>query len=139
LIAIAAGEEHADAVLSDRRAKGRVPYQGWVVLLLLGPAGERYPPRTLRAHDISSGGICVVSPQMMHVNSEGAIQMVRSDGSMAMAGVRVCHCRYIGKMKHHVGLAFIPMPEDFENESFLDEDGRMKLLDLRLESNRNLT
>ena len=127
LIDLAAGLKSGEVASDERRSRQRVPYDATVALILLGPDGYRSEPILLRAKDISAGGVCVISRNMIHVGAAGAMQLVRSDGRAALVGVQVRHCRYVGKMQHQTGLQFSDMPEGLSPKDFLDQDGRMKI------------
>lgn len=135
LIDIAAGIEPLETALKDRRAKQRTPYDAYVAFLLVAPTGDRGRPLVLRAKDISFTGISVIGRHMIYPGSEGAMQLVRSDGRMALVGVSVRASRYIGHMQHHTGMAFVPLPPGVTAHEFLDRDGRMILMDPRLREN----
>jgi hypothetical protein len=126
----------AGPVPTDRRLKRRQPYTALVGLVLAGSDGERSVPIVLRASDISTGGIRVVSGQMLEPGALGALQLVRSNGQRAIVGFRVRHSRYAGKMRHEIGLEFTPLPEGLGAEDFVDEHGRLVTLDPLLEQNR---
>ena len=128
LIDLAAGFKPGGRASDERRDRQRVPYDATVALILLGPGGFRSEPILLRAKDISAGGICVVSRNMIHVGAAGAMQLVRSDGRAALVGVQIRHCRYVGQMLHQTGMQFTDMPEGLSPLDFLDRQGRMKIL-----------
>jgi hypothetical protein len=120
----------------DRRSKRRHAYRAYVVIILVSPTGDRGKPILLRAKDISHTGMRVSSKQMIYPGSEGAVQMIRSNGRIALIGIEVKYCKYVGDMEHHTGLEFIPLPRGLTTDDFLDRDGRMVLLDPLLERNR---
>jgi hypothetical protein len=133
-IDIAAGFAEPTAI-DERRARKRVDYDALVALVLIGPTGGRGQPQVVRAKDLSLTGIGVVSRHMMYPGSQGALQIVRSDGRAALVGVQVRHSRYIGNMEHYTGLKFVPLPTDISPMDFLDRHGRMALLDPALRQN----
>lgn len=135
IIDIAAGLKPMPAVMSDRRSRRRVPYTAHVALLLIAPTGERSRPMVVRARDISLDGISVAGRQMIYPGSQGAMQLVRSDGRMALVGVAVRNSRYVGEMRHHTGMSFVPLPPGISAREFVGRDGRMVLLDSRLQEN----
>ena len=124
----------APEVIEQRRQK-RVPYDSLVALVLSLPNGQRSRPMVLRARDVSGDGIQVVSSHEIPVGAEGVMQLVRSDGQFALVGIRALHCRYEGHMEHRSGILFIPMPQGFTREDFVDAHGRMVLLDPLLRQN----
>lgn len=104
----------------DRRARDRIPLDAPVVLRILTPDGHVLPPMELRAKDISSRGMCVVSRNMIYVDAIGAARMRRSDGRFVVVGVRVRHCRYVGRMSHETGLEFIPVPAELAMTEYME-------------------
>jgi len=132
LIDAATGAAPAPELADDRRSKKRHRYEALAALVLLSPRGERSPTMVVKTRDISVGGICVVTRQMIHPGSDGALQLVRSDGRAGLVGVKVRYCRYAGRMEHHSGLEFVSLPEGLSTEDFLDKTGQMPLLDPRL-------
>ena len=119
----------------DRRAKSRHPYCASVGLMLISPTGYRFAPIVLQARDLSIFGISVISQQMIHPGSDGAVQLVRSDGTIAIVGGVVRHCRYLGGMLHATGIEFGPLPYGLETSEFLDADGRLELFGPELSEN----
>lgn len=136
LIDIASGAVNA-ASADERRARRRLNYEALVALVLIGPTGSRGQPQVVKAKDLSITGIGVVSRHMMYPGSQGALQIVRSDGRAALVGVQVRHSRYIGNMEHYTGLKFIPLPSGISTRDFIDRHGRMVLLDPALKQNRD--
>lgn len=135
LIDRASGEVPAPTTVEDRRNKERHPYTLLVGLVLLDENRELLPPLLLRARDISVGGIGLSSRGPLDVGRRGVLQLVRSNGNLALAGVEVKHCRYVKDLEHIVGMCFIPMPAGFRTEDFLDDQGRLTLFDPLLQSN----
>lgn len=135
LIDIASGVKKIDQAMMDRRNIRRVPYRDFVALLLISPTGDRGRPIVLRARNISIYGISVVSRHMIYPGSVGAMQMLRTDGRLALMGVRVKVSRYIGNMEHHTGMAFMTLPHGVTSEEFLDRNGRLVLMDPQLREN----
>jgi hypothetical protein len=125
----------ATTSIDERRARKRVQYEALVALVLISPTGGRGQPQVVRARDLSLTGIGVVSRHMLYPGSQGALQIVRSDGRSALVGVQVRHSRYIGNMEHYTGLKFIALPADISTSDFLDRHGRMVLLDPALRQN----
>lgn len=121
---------------TENRNNDRHPYNGFVVLILLDQTGNASSPLLLRAEDISTGGIGIVSRHMFHIGSIGAVQMLRSDGKTALIGVKVKHCRYTGDMRHHSGLEFIPVPARIKEAHFTADDGRKPLIHTMMTESR---
>ena len=103
----------------DRRDRERQPYEASVNLLLLTHAGAVAPLQLLKAKDISAGGLCLRSRNMIHPGQRGAVQLVRSDGSLAVVGVQVLRCLYVGNMTHDIGMRFVDLPAGVTAESFI--------------------
>lgn len=118
------------------RGQDRVPYTGHVVLVLITAEGDRTQPIVADAREISVDEISIVSRQMLHPGAAGAMQMMRSDGRLALVGVEVRGSTYIGNMQHITACRFVPLPATMPVDEFLDEDGRLKLLDPCLMENR---
>ena len=133
-IDVASGQ-YAAASIDERRARRRLNYDALVALVLISPTGGRGQPQVVRARDLSLTGMGVVSRHMMYPGSQGALQIVRSDGTAALLGVQVRHSRYIGNMEHYTGLKFIALPADISTRDFLDRHGRMVLIDPALRQN----
>lgn len=112
----------------ERRGAKRHAYDGRVAIVLLSETGSPAPPALLRGRNISAGGLCVISRQMIHPGTVGAVQMVRSDGSSALVGVTVRYCVYVGNMRHFTGLEFMPLPSAITPADFVDQTGHMPLL-----------
>lgn len=135
LIDCASGITSACDIASDRRNQKRHPYSLLVGLILHDENRNLMPPLLLRANDLSVGGIGVCSREPIEVGRKGVLQLVRSNGNLALAGVEVMHSRYCKDLEHIVGLSFIPMPPGFRTEDFLDDQGRLALFDPLLRSN----
>ena len=119
----------------ERRTTKRLDYDALVALILLTPEGEKTAPILLRAKDISRGGIRVVGRQQVESGQSGAVQLVRSNGQVALIGIRVQHCeRLDGSTGYELGLQFAPLPAGLSPDDFLD-DQRLKLLDPLLRGN----
>lgn len=94
----------------ERREHDRHPYHQTVTLTLLGLDGKAQTPMKIQAVDISAGGMCTESRAMFRDGTLGIAHLPRSDGTMSVVGVQVCHCRYVGEMMYQTGLRFIPLP-----------------------------
>jgi len=121
--------------LGERRNTRRVRYQAWVALLLVSPEGDRGRPMIFRARDISLRGIRVIGRHMIYPGSQGVLQLMRSDGRLALMGVTVQSSRYAGNMEHQTGLRFGPLPRGWTAREFVDRRGQMNLLHPRLREN----
>jgi hypothetical protein len=132
LIDIASGKINPAALSSDRRNRRRIPFDATVAVVLMGPDDRIGRPMALQAKDISIGGMCVTSRKMLYPGSRGAMQLVRSNGQMAIVGVQVQHCRYAGEMQHHIGFKFIPLAANVDAKAFVGRNGQMIVLDTSL-------
>src|SRR5262249_21708696 len=119
----------------DRRSRRRYRYDAYVALLLVAPTGDRGRPQVLRARDISFTGISVRSRHMIYPGSAGALQLLRSDGTVALVGVTVTGSRYLGNMEHLTGMVFTGLPSGVSVDEFLDRHGRLILMDPLLREN----
>jgi hypothetical protein len=108
----------------ERRGAKRHAYDGRVAIVLLSETGSPSAPVILQGRNISAGGLCVISRQMIHPGTVGAVQMVRSDGSAALVGATVRYCVYVGNMRHFTGVEFMPLPSEITAADFVDQDGR---------------
>ena len=135
LIVSASGKVPDPTTVEERRSKERHPYTLLVGLVLLDENRELTPSLLLRARDLSVGGISLSSRESLDVGTQGVLQLVRSNGNLALAGVEVMHCRYVKDLEHLVGMSFIPMPTGFRTEDFLDDQGHLTLFDPLLQSN----
>ncbi len=119
----------------ERRTTKRLDYDALVAMILLTPEGEKSAPILLRAKDISRGGIRVVGRHHAESGRMGAVQLVRSNGQVALIGILVQHCQHLdGSTGYEMGLQFAPLPAGLSPDDFLD-DQRMKLLDPLLRGN----
>ncbi len=135
LIDLAAATTTTEAPAQERRTTKRLEYDALVAIILLTPEGEKAKPTLLRAKDISRGGIRVVGRHQVESGQSGAVQLVRSNGQVALIGIRVQHCeRLDGSTGYELGLQFAPLPAGLSPDDFLD-DQRLKLLDPLLRGN----
>lgn len=123
LIDQAAHMQAAGEAREEKRAQERHPYDAPAAIVLLSHEGQFSRPIPVRTADISHGGMRVVSRNMIHPGAHGAVQLLRSNGQVAVVGVRVMHCRYAGEMQHHTGLKFEPLSAKFTADRFLDAHG----------------
>lgn len=135
LIDAIAGKSTTAHAAGNRRKEPRLEYDAKVALIMISPTGHFGTPAMVQGMDLSLDGMCVISRSMMYEGSIGAVQLVRSNGEMAVVGAQVCHCTYVGAMQHRVGLKFVPLPENFPSSAFVDRHGRMTLLDESLKHN----
>jgi len=129
-----------DAALAPR-SEGKVrwhPYEAAVAVMLVSPTRERGRQMLLQARTLSLHAINVTGRQMLYPGSEGALQLIRTDGRIALIGIRVEESDYIGSMTHHSTLRFTPLPEELTTSEFVDRRGHLKLFDTRLNKNRRI-
>jgi hypothetical protein len=98
--------EPLDQDACDRRSAPRVPYETAVVLAVQRPDGEFGAPFAVEAVDISPGGAAVLSRQMVHPGTIGALHLLMPQTEPLVVGIEVMRCEYIGDMQHRVGLRF---------------------------------
>ncbi len=135
LIDLAAATTTTEAPSEERRTTKRLEYDALVAIILLTPEGEKADAILLRAKDISRGGIRVVGRHHAESGRMGAVQLVRSNGQVALIGILVQHCQHLdGSTGYEMGLQFAPLPAGLSPDDFLD-DQRMKLLDPLLRGN----
>ena len=111
----------------ERRGGERHPYSGRVAIVLINEDKQLSMPMVYQGVDISGGGLCIQSRGMLHTGTVGAVQLRKSSGDLVVIGVRVCHCRYVEKGMHHIGLAFIETPTSINRKVFNDTNGRSVL------------
>lgn len=120
----------------EERQRKRVKFDVQLPLILITRDGQRWGPMLVRGWDLSACGMSVVTRQMIHEGLRGVVQLRRSNGQMAMIGVEVMHCRYIGAMQHLTGLRFTrEAPDQLSPEAFIGRDGSMMRLDENLRGN----
>lgn len=115
----------------NRRRRERIGFHSPVALVLIDLNGHCRSPLVLQAEDLAAGGLCLRSASMIHPGTAGAVQMVRSDGGTMIQGVIVRWCRYVGEMKHLIGLEFQQAHPAIGPSHFKDEQGRTVLFDPR--------
>jgi hypothetical protein len=96
----------------NRRSHTRHPFHIDVPVVWLGPLRQSDRVGSVRASDISVGGVRILGRHMLYPRSTGVIQLTRPDGSMALVGVEIVHTAYIGEMRYASGCRFIPIPQD---------------------------
>jgi len=128
VIDMASGAVPKDDSLAEHRDARRVPCDQKVALVQRTPDGGKTISTIVQCKDISPGGMCVLSRYMLHVGHEGAILITRSNGEQVIIGVKVVHCRYVGKMGHESGLEFLDSADGFKLDDFRDQQGNMPQL-----------
>ncbi|MCZ6834139.1 MAG: PilZ domain-containing protein [Planctomycetota bacterium] len=124
-----------NAEKKERRGQKRHPYELLVGLILVDEQGQCSDSIVLRAINLSPGGVCLSSRQALEPGQQGVVQLMRTNGTYALAGVEIRHCHYIEDQNHIVGLQFKPFPKGLKRESFLDEQGHLRLFDPLLKEN----
>lgn len=93
------------AVTNCRRRADRSAYEASVALAVM--RGDEFgKPVVVQATDISVSGIGIVSRQMMHEGTVGALHLLMPGDGTTVVGVEVMNCQYIGEMNHRIGLRF---------------------------------
>ncbi len=116
----------------ERRVAPRHPYDALIGLVLLDGRDRATEPIILRARDLSDGGVRIASRHPLKIHRRGVVQIVRTDGRRALAGVEVRHCRYAGDETHEVGLKFTAIPDSPDSKRWLDDCGTPILFDALL-------
>jgi hypothetical protein len=123
----------APAMHVERRDRKRVPFTARIPMVLVTRDGQKLGPLFVRGRDLSVCGMSVTSRNMIHAGQRGVIQLRRSGGQVALIGIEVMHCRYIGAMQHQTGLRFThDLPMELSPLEFLRRNGSMVLLDRNL-------
>ena len=66
---------------------------------------------TLRASDISAGGMALISRSMVHPGQQGIVLLGKGKCDPIVRGLEVCHCRYDVRLGQHViGCSWIVIP-----------------------------
>lgn len=132
MIDIAAGVADEAVATREWRSEKRHNYTELVGTAQFDERGDMKEPCGLQAKNISVGGICLLGRNVFTAGTNVVMQLVRSNGSSAIVGGRVQHCRYIGEMQHETGIVFAPLPPNVKPAEFLEETGRMRLLHPKL-------
>ncbi|MBL0922182.1 MAG: PilZ domain-containing protein [Phycisphaerales bacterium] len=106
------GSGRAPAAADNRRAHDRRPYHVDVPVVWLGPLRQSDRVQSVRASDVSVGGVRLLCRHMLYPGSTGVIQLARADGTLVLVAVEVLHTSYVGDMMYASGCRFIPVPED---------------------------
>lgn len=124
--AIEIAQGAAEPGVNDREARAfkRLPHEAWVMFVEVTPTGERLEPLTLRAIEISAGGMSLQSATRVEPGCRGAVMISKSTGEPAVLGVLVVHCRPSDRMNHECGVAFGALPQGVTLADFQDVDGR---------------
>ena len=136
LIDLAADGDSVAGSGVERRTQHRVSYDALVAVMPVESDGMASEPFVVRAHDISLGGLSVLSGRFLPENKTVVVQLVRSSGSTALVGATVRHCHTVRPVEHHIGLAFCQLPDEIGVERFLDENGCIQMLDPLLRDNQ---
>ncbi|MCA9295490.1 MAG: PilZ domain-containing protein [Phycisphaerales bacterium] len=118
----------------ERRVNRRLPYAANVVIVPVGPQGKPVSPIVVRAVDVSTTGLRLDAGTRIEEGMTGAVQMLRPSGQLALLGFIVRNYRGAGA-SHEVGIEFTKLPETMSADDFVDEHGRLKLLDPALLEN----
>ncbi len=118
----------ACAPKENRRSHARHAYHVDLPVVWLGLMNQSDVVNSVRASDISVGGVRIVGRYMLYPGSKGVVQLTRLDGSIALVGVEVVHTDYIGDMRYASGCRFIAVPQDLMSTRFMQGDGGVVLL-----------
>jgi len=135
MIDIASGDLAAQVLESDRRCRRRHPFEALVAIRFFESDGLSDETKIFQARDISVGGLSVESAEQVESGTSGVMQIVRSNGHVALVGVAVRHTRAVNNDLYQIGLAFGPLPGGLRVEDFLDDSGGLPLFDPRLRDN----
>jgi hypothetical protein len=130
-------ESHHGATPSERRVNRRLPYAANVVIVPIGPTGKAVSPIVVRAIDVSTTGLRLDAGTRIEEGMTGAVQMLRPSGQLALLGFVVRNYRGAGGPSHEVGIEFTALPDSMSADDFVDEHGRLKVLDSALLENRH--
>lgn len=132
MIDIAAGVAAPEDVQRERRSDKRHCYTALVGVAPVDETGTMHDASVAQGRNISVGGICVGGRTVYAPGTQLVLQLVRSDGSTAIVGGRVQHCRYIGEMQHETGIEFTPLSRRFDHNKLIAADGQLRLLHPKL-------
>ncbi len=128
MIDIAAGVIDAQSVADERRTDERYPYVTDIGVAAVDENGTLEKPITLTGRNISLGGVCLAGHRVFTPGTFIVLQLVRSNGTTAIVGARVQHCRYVGNSMHETGVLFTPLPAGVNPQDLMSEDGSLRSL-----------
>jgi hypothetical protein len=73
--------------------------------------GKPSSARSLKAYDLSRGGVGLVSKSPVVPGTIGVALLARGTGEYMIRCLEVRHCNYVGNSQHVVGACWIPTPE----------------------------
>lgn len=131
MIDVAAGVKTVGEYIgSEKRINKRHDYAALVGLIFLRRDGSTGRPVAARSKNLSATGICVTTREPVEIGQRGAVQLIRSNGTTAVVGVRVQHCHCFGELAGcEMGLQFVPVPRGLSTADFLDEQQKLKYMD----------
>jgi hypothetical protein len=109
----------------ERRRSIRRPCDRWAALVTVAEGGKS-APYTVRAENVSTGGMAVYSWQPLE--GSGALMVQRANGEMALVGAEIVYCRPRSRLDYDCGIRFTGRPGGVSLDDFREGDG--KLLDL---------
>ena len=128
IIDIARGVVPAGANGRENRKVTRIPFTTDVAIIVIGPTGEKCSPDIVRCENISTGGLCVTSPEPLDEGSHGGVLILRSDGEPVVLGMKVIHTTRRGALGYECGLEFEQQPSAVTMNDFRDSQGNLPRL-----------
>ena len=77
---------------------------------------------------IAVNGVRFVGRAALRPGVRGVMRLRKSDGSLALIGIEVKRCTYVGRMRSASGCEFVRMPEAHAGAWFADQSGGMATL-----------
>ncbi len=90
----------------ENREATRIPYTSDVAMVVVSPSGAKLSPHLLNCENISTGGLCVMSPSELPVGSRGGVLIMKSDGEVVVLGAKVVYANSGGAGRFECGLEF---------------------------------
>ena len=107
----------------EARAFKRLPYEAWIMFVEVSPTGAKTEPITMRAIEISAGGMSLKSATRVEPGTRGGVMIGKSGGDPAVLGALIVHCRPAEDSSHECGLAFGELPAGITLDDFQRVDG----------------
>jgi hypothetical protein len=107
----------------ERRQHVRRTCDRWIGVVTVDPDGRKSPVVTVRAEDISAGGLGVYA--WTTLQGRGAALIPRTGGEPAIVGTDVVYCRSRSRHDFDCGLRFTAPPSEISIDDFRDTDGAL--------------
>ena len=122
IIDIARGAAPAGPSDRENRVATRIPYTVEIALVQIAPSGEKNSPIIIRGENISTGGLCVLSPRDLSAGGRGAVLIAKSNGESVVIGARVIYSNSRGSQGFECGIQFetelpVVSMDDFRNDT----------------------